>query len=229
MGPSLKISIKFLVTLSTVVVFLSCSGPNTSYKNLNLYTLDKLGISLKLPASFQEMTLDDEVIAREQSDDPEELIVQKLKFLDWLRDNEENGFPTQYFVDSLSLINDIRFMAVPGRLKIGQYMSRELFLYLDGKMQEQGKALSMYFQPLENVYFHLENGVDVMKIRYRAYPLHINQASIVSTTGSENPESRFATFYLVQTTARSFTIMVNHMSEDFEYFIRTISPIESKD
>lgn len=211
--------------ISTLLVLTTCTNtPSTRYTELVAREVPDLGISITLPASFIERSIEEEYIQLESSNEPEERIVARLKYLDRILANEEAGFPSRYFLDSLQEQNDLRISLSRVHFSINKYMSSELFLYIDQLLQEQAKELNMKFEPIENTFFTLANGSQVMKVRYRSSSLSINSASIVSTSSS--PPTRYTTSYFLNTDLGSFFILCNHESEDFEYFVRTIRDIK---
>jgi hypothetical protein len=202
-------------------MLISCSDiPTTLHTDVRSITLDDVGLAINMPGSFKGYTAIEEIFLWENSSEPKEVVERRIAYLKMLV--AESGH-SRYFVDTTNNLNDIRIREVPF-MKIGKFLSREGFLVVDAKLQEQGVALGIKYEVLENTYFTLANGNDVMQIRYKATQKYTHNAGFVDVFG-ENERSFFTTFYVV-TGPRTAMISVNHESEDFEYFVRSIRFLE---
>lgn len=200
-----------------IVLLCSCkSKPKTGYHDLKTVNVDALHVTLALPANFREYSIEDEMEELENSDYPDEIKEMRRNYLENLLLNEH---PNRLFADSIYKENNIRISESAFYFKVGKYMSREAFLRMDKQMQQMGDLLSVKYEALENTYFTLANGNDIMKIRYRAKQVKVNRAGFLPV---DEGEVSYSTFYVITGGNRTLFAVVNHESEDFEYFIRTI-------
>jgi hypothetical protein len=201
-----------------LVVFVSAckSKPNTRYHDLKAVKLAALKVNLTLPSNFREYSIEDEMEELENSDYTDEIKEMRREYLEGLSVSKR---PTRFLTDSIYKENNIRITESSLYFKVGKYMSREAFLHLDKQMQQMGDLLSVKYEALENTYFTLANGNDIMKMRYRAKQVRINRAGFLPV---DDEEISYSTFYVITGGGRTLFAVVNHESEDFEYFIRTI-------
>lgn len=194
------------------------SKPKTFYKDPKVVSLNSVDIVMQLPSSFQEYSLTEEIDYWTTSGLPDDVVDKKIAYLESLMLSSD---ASQFLADSMNLINNLRIMELPVPIKVGKYTSSKGFLILDEMIQAQAAALGIKYEALENDYFSLANGNDVMKIRYKATESRINTASLAPFSFDEGTIVYYTTFYLV-TGKKTLSIAVNHEFEDFEYFIRTI-------
>lgn len=208
---------KFLRPLFLAACLAACSGlPTTNHKDVKSRTLEDLGLAMNMPLSFKGLSIEEEIEFWYLSDQSEEFIAGRVKYLEQMLELAQN---TQYFIDTTNIINEVRITEAPW-VKIGKYTSREAFLQVDEIMHKQGSAMNTDYQVLENTYFTLENGNDVLQIRYKATRRNTRSASLIDGLGDDG-QVYFTTFYVV-TGLRTVMIAVNHETEDFEYFVRSI-------
>lgn len=198
---------------------ISCSSkPSTHYKQLKSVPLTSVGLVMQFPASFREFSLDEEIGYWAASGLPNDEVDKKIAYLETLKLSPN---ATQYLADSMNITNDVRIIQSPVAIKVGKYTSKESFLALNEMIQEQSQLLDIRYEALENNYFSLANGNDVMKIRYKATETRVKNAGLAPLDFDEDALVYYTTFYVV-TAKKTVIIVVNHESEDFEYFIRTI-------
>jgi hypothetical protein len=181
--------------------------------------MEAVGLAMNLPTSYKELSIEEEIAYWQDSGVDEEIVDAKIDYLESLA-----GLPfqSQYFIDTANLANDIRITR-SALIKVGKYFSKEGFLVVNEAVQKQGQFLGITYDVLDNTYFSLENGNDVIQIRYRATQRYTRTAGFFQSSDETNVF--YTTFYVVSG-KRTVMMAVNHESEDFEYFIRSVRFLE---
>lgn len=203
--------------LLVALIAVSCSStPTTRYQHLRKVTLDSIGATMALPALYQEYSLDDELEYWDNSNLPDELKEKKINYLLSLGTED---VASHFLADSLDWTNNIRITENRFPVKIGKYEQQHGFLIMDSFVQQEADLLGVKMTALENTYFSLANGNDVMKVRYKVVSQNINTASFI---GSPEEYVYFVTFYMVNG-KRNVIVVATNQTEDFEYFVRTMT------
>lgn len=170
---------------------------------------------MNLPMSFRELSNEEEMEAWLNSSAPDEEIDARVQYLQNLA---SMPFVYHYLEDTVTGFNNIRILEA-GYIKVGKYTSQKGFLIVNEMIQEDGKLLGITYEVLDNTYFTLENGNDVMQIRYKATRKFVRTAGFFQ--GFDDVQTYYSTLYVVSH-GRSVMILVNHETEDFEYFVRSV-------
>jgi hypothetical protein len=183
------------------VVSLSACKKELKEDYANLKNFEFSGLVIPLPGSFVQTHIDSLIERWQQLDARADVIVMNVKYFESLR---SRGDSFAIFADTTDINNTVLIFTGP-YIKMSKWASEELYLILDKRLRAEAKALDVGFTPIENSYYSLNNGNDILKIKFEW-----NNNSITS----------YGTQYILNTRGSTFGIVVKNYDYDFENLVR---------
>jgi hypothetical protein len=108
------------------------------------------------------------------------------------------------YVDTTEISNTVFIFTGP-YIKISKWTSEQLFKMLDKTLRKEANDIGMDFKPVENSYYTLKNGNDILKVKFE---------------GSNESMKKLVTQYLLNIRGSTFGIIVTDDEDDFEAIVR---------
>jgi hypothetical protein len=169
------------------------------YKDLR--NAEFTGLTFQLPGIFVETDLDGLAEAWSLSKASKNVIDKQLQRIESLRPREGTF---AVYVDTTEISNTVFIFTGP-YIKISKWTSEQLFKMLDKTLRKEANDIGMDFKPVENSYYTLKNGNDILKVKFE---------------GSNESMKKLVTQYLLNIRGSTFGIIVTDDEDDFEAIVR---------
>lgn len=196
-----------LALLLSLIILVSCSN-NESKKFQDLKNHRFSDLTFNLPGVFVETSIDELIESWSNTDSPQEVVNSKIEYYEFLRPREQW---ISLYVDSTNLNSTVMVFVGP-YIKINKWTSQQMFQMLEKRLRSEADELGVEFKPIENNFYPLNNGNDLLKIKFEWN----------STT-----EQTFGTQYLLNTNESTYGFIVMNDYDDFEAIIRSGRQIQN--
>jgi len=174
----------------------------TDFKDLR--NREFAGMVIPLPGIYVESDIDQLIESWQDAEGPEAAVEARIKKLESLRSREGQFV---IFADTTDISNTVLIFTGP-YIKIGKWTSEQLFKALEKRLRTEAMDLGVEFRAIDNTYYSLQNGNDVLKIKFE---------------WNNNSVKTYGTEYIITMKGLTFGIEVSNNVDDFESLVRRIN------